>query len=69
MFIEYKNCSFSGDIEGELLPIICVCGFGIKPWEFPITIYKKEPTLCPKCGRKYYFKAKITIFVEGGDIK
>lgn len=54
---------FAGEIDGESLPITCVCGYG-DYWEFPISIYPDDPYTCPKCGREYYFKNDITIFMS-----
>ena len=58
-----KKVSFQGDIDGELLPIKCECGYG-GYWDFAISIYPDDPYSCPKCGREYYFKNAITIFVN-----
>ena len=54
---------FAGGIDEESLPITCVCGYG-GYWEFPISVYPDDPYACPKCGREYYFKNDITVFVS-----
>ena len=52
-----------GDVDEESLPIKrCICGTEFKPWDFVISIYKKEPIACPICDRKFYFTNKITIY-------
>ena len=49
--------------DDEYLPIVqCVCGDKFPEWEFSISIYPKDPTECPKCGRKLFFKLNIQIF-------
>ena len=53
-----------GDIDGESLPITCVCGYGKEYWSFPISIYRDDPDECPKCGRRYYFSNSIEIFMK-----
>jgi len=55
---------YAGDIDAELLPITCLCGHNIGYWEFAISIYPDDPYACPMCGRRYYFKNDITVFVE-----
>lgn len=50
--------------DDECLPIECICGYGKKPWTFIISIYSDNPDECPQCGRKYYFKQDIQVFVE-----
>ncbi len=66
--LEWKevNVNFAGCIDAESLPITCVCGYG-DYWEFIISIYKDDPYKCPKCGREYYFKNDITVFVSEGN--
>jgi len=57
----------SGDIDGELLPIRCICGHG-NYWEFPISIYADDPNACPKCRRKYYFRYSVKVFCEEAEV-
>ena len=59
---EESNVALAGEVDGESLPITCICGYG-GYWQFFISIYKDTPYSCPKCGRKYYFKNDITVFV------
>jgi len=54
---------FEGEIDGECLPIKCLCGHG-GYWNFFISIYQDDPYVCPECGREYYFKNAITVFVK-----
>ena len=48
---------YAGDIDGEILPITCLCGYG-GYWEFTISIYPDNPYSCPKCGRNIILKMK-----------
>jgi len=59
---------FAGDIDGDLLPIKCLCGYG-GYWDFTISIYQDDPNSCPKCGRKYYFKYSTNVFVLENNIE
>lgn len=56
-----KDMSF-GNSDDEFLPITkCKCGKTFNYWEFSISIYKENPTECPNCKRKFYFKSSVTI--------
>ncbi len=49
--------------DGELLPIIkCVCGKEFPPWNFAISIYEDNPNDCPNCGRKLFFRNRISVY-------
>lgn len=52
-----------GNSDDEFLPLEkCVCGQVFGFWDHSLSIYRDNPTECPKCGRKLYFKNKITVF-------
>jgi len=56
-----NQCSF-GENDDEILPLEkCVCGEEYILWDFVLSIYRENPTVC-KCGRKLYFRNKITIY-------
>ena len=49
--------------DDENLPIVkCMCGNKFREWDFVISIYNENPSECPKCGRKFFFKQEITIY-------
>ena len=49
--------------DDEYLPIVqCICGKKFNPWDFIISIYPTDPTECPKCSRKLFFKLNIQVF-------
>jgi len=51
-----------GYIDYESMPIKCICGYGDPDdWEFVINYDEGE---CPKCGRKYYFTHKTTVYMK-----
>lgn len=54
----------TGEVDGECLPIQCVCGHGKKYWSFVIDIGETNPTTCPKCGRNYYFSNSIKVYCD-----
>ena len=52
-----------GDIDNEYLPIDkCACGAEFGYWEFLLNVYKDTPRACWHCGRRFYFRNKITIY-------
>lgn len=54
--------------DDESLPLTkCVCGQTFKPWEFIISIYEDDPSICPNCGRKLFFKLGIQVFSVDDD--
>lgn len=58
-------------VDGELLSISkCVCGKEFDYWEQALGIYPEHPTVCPGCGRMFYFRNEIKVFevkeVENG---
>ena len=59
---------WAGDIDSNLLPIVCLCGYG-GYWEFVISVGKELSQKCPKCGRRYYFENEITVFVNERELK
>lgn len=61
-----KRVKFS-DNDGESLPITrCVCGEEFHPWHYYINIDPETSNRCPKCGKKLYFKAVITVYERRG---
>ena len=59
-----KDVEF-GDNDGEWLPLdVCVCGerFNKDGGCLGLGIYENMPAVCPKCGRKFIFDVKITIY-------
>jgi len=57
-----NQCSF-GEIDDECLPLRkCVCGEEYDHWHFVLSIYREGASICKKCGRKLYFRNKITIY-------
>ena len=53
-----------GNNDDEYLPIEkCVCGAEFGSWSFVINVYKDDPNECPKCGRKYYFRNEIKVYL------
>jgi len=56
-----SECRF-GENDEELLPLKkCVCGKKFDSWDFILSIYREDPHVCD-CGRKLYFRNKITIY-------
>lgn len=51
--------------DEEVLPMKkCICGAVWPVWGGPILgIEKDYPTKCPSCGRKYYWKTAIRVFL------
>lgn len=64
--IDVTSKVYFGDNDGELLPLMkCVCGEKFGYWDFIIDIYRNKDlsnNCCPKCGRRFYFSNKITIY-------
>lgn len=55
--------------DGELLPLTkCVCGKKFTPWDFVLGIYRDDPNECDRCGRKLYFRNKITVYQVVKDV-
>ena len=53
----------TGSVDDEFMSIgKCVCGEEFKPWNFSISIYRKDAHECPKCGRKLYFQQTVRVF-------
>lgn len=51
-----------GDIDGECLNFCrCACGRNFDSWDFILNVYRDYPKQCD-CGRKLYFKYKVTIY-------
>lgn len=59
----------TGGIDEEIMPIQCICGHGEAGWSFVISIYRDDPTECPKCGRKYFFTFMPRVFLVIEDLK
>jgi len=54
----------TGGCDDECIPIQCLCGHGEDNWTFVINIEDTNPTECPECGRKYFWKCGgIKIFL------
>jgi len=55
--------------DAEDMAVSCVCGHGDPDsWDFVISGNRPDlHTKCPKCGRKYYWKMKLNIFMEEPD--
>lgn len=52
----------SGNPDDESLPILkCACGMHYSMWDFQLSIYKDDPSECPFCHRKFYFRQSIRI--------
>ena len=48
--------------DDELLPLTrCLCGAAYEPWEMTISIYPKNATVMPCCGRRLYFRQRIEV--------
>lgn len=48
--------------DDELLPIKkCSCGARFPLWHFSIGIYPDDPSECPECGRKFYWRTHIEV--------
>jgi len=59
-----------GDIDGESLSFIkCVCGKRFDYWDFIINICQdiEVASACPNCGRKFCFRAKVTVYCINED--
>lgn len=52
-----------GPIDQEMLPLTkCVCGATWKAWAGPVlSVYADDPTACPECGRRLYFRNFIMV--------
>jgi DNA-directed RNA polymerase subunit RPC12/RpoP len=49
--------------DDENLPITqCVCGHKFPAWDFIISVYRDNPTECPKCGAKLFWSTSIKVF-------
>ena len=59
-----------GYSDEESLPMEkCVCGASWPTWDGPILhIERDDPVECPKCGRKFHWKSKITVW-EVSDVR
>lgn len=56
-FVEFDNN------DDESLPVTkCVCGKRFRLWEWSISIYDDDPTECPHCGAKLYFRNNICVY-------
>ncbi len=54
----------TGGCDDEHIPIQCLCGHGESPWTFVISIYDTDPTECPMCERKYFWKCSgVKVFL------
>jgi DNA-directed RNA polymerase subunit RPC12/RpoP len=52
-----------GNNDDECLPITkCICGQKFDVWDFIISIYKDDPTVCPNCGIKLYFSNETRVY-------
>ena len=50
-------------IDEELMPIQkCLCGQEFGHWEFVIGIYPDNPSACPRCGRKFFYKIAVDVY-------
>jgi hypothetical protein len=57
-----KEVSF-GINDDESLPIQwCDCGKIWQSWQFWIGIEPNHPTVCPACGKEYYWEMQIRVF-------
>jgi hypothetical protein len=57
-----KEVEFENN-DDECLPITkCACGAKFPAWHFYISIYDDDPTICPVCGRKFYFRNAIQVY-------
>jgi len=57
-----------GSVDGETLPLDrCVCGYRFGHWDEMLSVYRDDPWICPACGRKLYFKQKITVWEKRDD--
>ena len=49
--------------DEESLPVNkCVCGAEFELWEFVLNVYHDTPRQCHHCGRRFYFRNKITVY-------
>lgn len=49
--------------DDESLPMTkCVCGEKFPVWNWSISIYDDNPTHCPECGRKFFFRQAIRVY-------
>ncbi len=58
--------------DGDSLPLRkCACGATFDSWDFILHEGNdfRDPTECPKCGRKMIFEANIRVYevMEGGE--
>lgn len=58
-----------GNNDDECLPITkCICCKKYPPWDnFIISIYKNDSTKCESCGRKFYFRNTIKVYMTEED--
>jgi len=51
-----------GGIDGETIEVRrCACGAEFDSWDFILGLYRDLAHPCPKCGRRFYFKYKVTV--------
>jgi len=51
-----------GDIDGEVMELRqCVCGATFDCWDAILNIYCDLAWRCPSCGRRLYFRYKVTV--------
>jgi len=57
-----SEVQFGAPDDGYLPLMKCKCGEEFDYWEFVLSIYPKDPAVCPKCGRRMFFKQMITVY-------
>ncbi len=69
--MNYKNVTGEVDFQNnddEALPITrCICGTEFDPWEFIISIYDDNPSECPVCGAKLFFRINTNVYQVIGE--
>ena len=52
-----------GRPDDEFLPLTkCKCGKRYEPWEFNLSIYASDPSVCDNCGTKLYFSSRTRVW-------
>ena len=54
---------FDNNDDESLQVTKCICGAQFGSWNFVVHVYEDEPDECPMCGRKFYFKNDIRVFL------
>jgi DNA-directed RNA polymerase subunit RPC12/RpoP len=64
--LDVTNKVSFGDPDGESLPLYkCVCGTEFKPWDVIIDYEDGNWPNCHKCGRRFIFRNRVTVYEVG----